>query len=138
MEDKNNFTLTDFDKSLLIYLDIDSIINNESIKSTLTKEFIECLIKFKNIEANIFACYNLFNSPEDGILHNEKYKNCFFVKILEYIQDDKINSLNNLIEKIKEEIDVDKLTKEEYIPYFSLSLSPRVIVAPKSILKFLR
>ena len=120
MEDKHNFTLTDFDKSLLIYLDIDSIINNESIKLNLSKEFIECLIKFKNIEANIFACYNFFDSPEDGILHNEKYKKCFFVKILEYIQDDKIISLNNLIEKIKEEIDVDKLSKEEYILTFVL------------------
>ena len=120
MEDKQNFTLTDFDKSLLIYLDIDSIINNESIKSTLSKEFLECLIKYKNIEANIFACYNFFDSPEDGVLHNEKYKNCFFVKILEHIQDEKINSLNDLIEKIKNEIDVDKLTKEEYILTFVL------------------
>ena len=32
----------------------------------------------------------------------------------------------------------ETMTKYIDIPYFSLSLSPRVIVAPKSILKFLR
>ena len=120
MEDNQNFVLSDFDKSLLIYLDIDSIINNDSIKSTLSKEFIECLIKFKNLEATIFSCYNFLDSKEEGILHNEKYSNCLFVKILNHIQDDKILSLNNLIEKIKEEIDLEKLSKEEYILTFIL------------------
>ena len=120
MEDNKNIILSDFDKSLLIYLDIDSIINNDSIKSNLSKEFIECLIKFKNLEATIFACYNFLDSPENGILYNEKYSNCFFVNILKYIQDDKITSLNNLIEKIKGEIDIEKLSKEEYILTFIL------------------
>ena len=120
MEDNKNFTLSDFDKSLLIYLDIDSIINNDSIKSNLSKEFVECLIKYKNIEATIFACYNFLDSEEDGILHNEKYLNCFFVKILKFIQDDKIENLNKLIETIKEEIDIETLSKEEYILTFIL------------------
>ena len=120
MEDNQNFILSDFDKSLLIHLDIDSIINNDSIKSNLSKEFIECLIKYKNIEATIFACYNFLDSKEDGILNNQKYSNCFFVKILELIQDEKIDNLNKLIEKIKEEIDIEKLTKEEYILTFIL------------------
>ena len=120
MEDNQNFVLSDFDKSLFIYLDIDSIINNNSIKSTLSKEFIECLIKFKNLEATIFSCYNFLDSKEEGILHNEKYSNCLFVKILNHIQDEKILSLNNLIEKIKEEIDLEKISKEEYILTFIL------------------
>ena len=120
MEDNQNFILSDFDKSLLIYLEIDSLVNKDSIKSTLSKEFIECLIKFKSIEATIFSCYNFLDSKEEGILHNEKYSNCFFVKILKYIQDDKILLLNNLIEKIKEEIDLEKLSKEEYILTFIL------------------
>ena len=120
MEDKQNFTLSDFDKSLLIYLDIDSIINNNSIKSNLSQEFIECLNKYKNIEATIFASYNFLDSPEIGIIHNSKLSKCFLVKILKLIQDDKIENLNNLIEKIKEEIDIEKLSKEEYILTFIL------------------
>ena len=120
MEDKKNITISDFDKSLLIYLDIESIINNDSIKSKLSPEFIECLIKFKNIDATIFACYDFLDSPEKGILPNEKFSSCFFVKILKYIQDESIKSLNDLIEKIKEEIDIDKLSKEEYILTFIL------------------
>ena len=120
MEDNQSFSLLDFDKSLLIYLDIDSIINNISIKSLLSKEFIECLIKYKSIEATIFACYNFLDSPEIGILHNEKYSKCLFVKILKLIQDDKIDSLEQLIEKIKEEIDYEKVSKEEYILTFIL------------------
>ena len=47
MEDKVSFTVSDFDKSLLIYLDIESIVNNDSIKNKLSPEFVECLIKFK-------------------------------------------------------------------------------------------
>ena len=120
MEDNNNVTLSDFDKSLLIYLNIDSIINTNSIKSNLSQEFIECLIKYKNIEATIFGCYNYLDSPEIGILHNENNSKCFFVKILNLIQDDKIETLAKLIEKIKEEIDTDKLSKEEYILTFIL------------------
>ena len=120
MEDNNNFILSDFDKSLLIYLDVDSIINTNSIKSNLSQEFIECLIKYKNIEATIFGCYNYLDSPEIGILHNENNSKCFFVKILNLIQDDKIETLAKLIEKIKEEIDTDKLSKEEYILTFIL------------------
>ena len=120
MEDNNNFILSDFDKSLLIYLNIDSIINTNSIKSNLSQEFIECLIKYKNIEATIFGCYNYLDSPEIGILHNENNSKCFFVKILNLIQDDKIVTLAKLIEKIKEEIDTDKLSKEEYILTFIL------------------
>ena len=103
MEDNLNINLSDFDKSLLIYLDIDSIINNDSIKSKLSKEFIECLIKYKNIDATIFACYNFLDSPEIGILHNKELSECFFVKILNHIQDEKINSLKDLIEKINKE-----------------------------------
>ena len=119
MEDKKTITISDFDKSLLIYLDIDLITNNDSIKKNLSSEFIECLLKFKNIESNIFACYNFLDSPETGILTNEKYT-CFFTKILKHIQDESIKSLNDLIEKIKEEIDYDKLSKEEYILTFIL------------------
>ena len=119
MEDKEKIVISDFDKSLLIYLDIESIISNDSIKNKLSKEFIECLTKFKNIDATIFGCYNFLDSPEEGILSSEKF-NCFFTKILKYIQDNKIESLNDLIEKIKEEIDYDKLSKEEYILTFIL------------------
>ena len=119
MEDKKTITISDFDKSLLIYLDIDFITNNDSIKKNLSSQFIECLLKFKNIESNIFACYNFLDSPETGILTNEKYT-CFFTKILKHIQDESIKSLNDLIEKIKEEIDYDKLSKEEYILTFIL------------------
>ena len=119
MEDKNAFNISDFDKSLLIYLDIGFITNNDSIKKNLSIEFIECLLNFKNIESNIFACYNFLDSPETGILNQEKYS-CFFTKILKHIQDEKINSLSDLIEKIKEEIDYDKLSKEEYILTFIL------------------
>ena len=119
MEDKNAFSISDFDKSLLIYLDIEFITNNDSIKKNLSTEFIECLLNFKNIESNIFACYNFLDSPETGILNQEKYS-CFFTKILKHIQDEKINSLSDLIEKIKEEIDYDKLSKEEYILTFIL------------------
>ena len=122
MEDNLNINLSDFDKSLLIYLDIDSIINNDSIKSKLSKEFIECLIKYKNIDATIFACYNFLDSPEIGILHNKELSECFFVKILNHIQDEKIKSLKDLIEKIKEEIDIEKISKEEYILTFILLL----------------
>ena len=119
MEDKKSFTLSDFDKSLLIYLDIESIINNDTIKKNLSSEFVECLIKFKNLDATIFACYNFLDSPEEGILQNQKFL-CFFVKILKIIQDEKIKSLNELLEKIKEEIDYEKLSKEEYILTFIL------------------
>ena len=119
MEDKNTFSISDFDKSLLIYLDIGFITNNDSIRKNLSTEFFGCLVNFKNIESNIFACYNFLDSPETGILNQEKYS-CFFTKILKHIQDEKINSLSDLIEKIKEEIDYDKLSKEEYILTFIL------------------
>ena len=120
MEDKVSFTVSDFDKSLLIYLDIGSIVNNDSIKNKLSPEFVECLIKFKSIDATIFSCYEFLDSPENGILKNEKFTSCFFVKILKHIQDEKIKSLNELIEKIKDDIDYDKLTKEEYVITFIL------------------
>ena len=120
MEDKVSFTVSDFDKSLLIYLDIESIVNNDSIKNKLSPEFVECLIKFKSIDATIFSCYEFLDSPENGILKNEKFTSCFFVKILKHIQDEKIKSLNELIEKIKDDIDYDKLTKEEYVITFIL------------------
>ena len=120
MEDKASFTVSDFDKSLLIYLDIESIINNDSIKNKISPEFVKCLMKFKNIDATIFSCYEFLDSPENGILKIEKFASCFFVKILKHIQDEKIKSLNELIEKIKDDIDYDKLTKEEYIITFIL------------------
>ena len=94
MENKNKIIISDFDKFLLTYFDIESIINNDSIKNKISPEFIECLIIFKNIEATIFACYNFLDSPENGILHNEKLSSCFFVKIIKFIIDDKIKSLN--------------------------------------------
>ena len=119
MEDKKIIPLSDFDKSLLIYLDIDSIIKKDSIKSKISPGFIECLIKFKNIDATIFSCYDFLDSPEKGILSKEEFS-CFFVRILKLIQDEKIKSLNELIEKIKIEIDYDKLSKEEYILTFIL------------------
>ena len=77
MEDKKTVTISDFDKSLLIYLDIESIIKNDSIKNKLSPEFIECLLKFKDIDATIFACYDFLDSPEKGILQNE---NTFKIK----------------------------------------------------------
>ena len=120
MENKNKIIISDFDKFLLTHFDIESIINNDSIKNKISPEFIECLIKFKNIDATIFACYDFLDSPEKGILHNEKLSSCFFVKIIKFIIDDKIKSLKDLIEKIKEEIDYDKLSKEEYILTFIL------------------
>ena len=118
MEDNKNIILSDFDKSLLIYLDIESIINNDSIKTKISPEFVECLIKFRDIDATIFGCYNFLDSPEEGLLSNKKFSNCFFVKILKHIQDEKIKTFKELIEKIKEDMDYDKLSKEEYILTF--------------------
>ena len=119
MEDKK-ISITDFDKSLLIYLDIDSIVNNESIKKTITNEFVECLIRYKNFSASMFGCYEFLDEPTKGILYDEKCK-CVFTKILIHIKDNNFDTLNKLIERIKQEInDSEKLSNEEYILTFVL------------------
>ena len=125
--DNNNIQLksiSDFEQNLLIFLNIDNLINLKNSNELFSEGLIECLKKYKNIESSIFGAYNFLDDPEKGILNNIKTKNCFFVKILNYIQLNELNSLEKLINKIKEELNslINKISIEEIFISFILIL----------------
>ena len=71
-----------FERSILFYLDIDSLLKHFSSNN----EFTTVLNRFKNMTADIFACHNFF----DGLP-----KNCFLSELFEVL----INSLRENINK---------------------------------------
>ena len=106
--------LSDFDKCFLLYLNVDEILNfSKNNENKLSEGILICLNKYKEIQCDIFSGYNFLDDINEGILNNEKTKNCFFIKILNIIQDTQNNNLNSIIEKIKTEIKNDNLLTEE-------------------------
>jgi hypothetical protein len=106
--------LSDFDKCFLLYLNVDEILNfSKNNENKLSEGILICLNKYKEIQCDIFSGYNFLDDINEGILNNEKTKNCFFIKILNIIQDTQNNNLNSIIEKIKTEI----IIKNTYIKF---------------------
>ena len=106
--------LSEFDKCLLLYLNVDEILNSTLVKENkLSEGILICLKKFKEISCGIFSGYDLLDNSENGILKDEKTKNCFFIRILNYIQDPQNDKLNLIIEKIKNDINNDNSLSEE-------------------------
>ena len=126
--ENNNIQLkniSEFEENLLIFLNIDNLINLKNLNELFSEGLIECLKKYKNIESSIFGAYNFLDDPENGILNNNKTKNCLFVKILNYIQLNEYDSLEKLINKIKEELNslTNKISNEEIFITFILILN---------------
>ena len=96
--------ISDFDKCLLQFLDIDKLKSLHNAQALFTEGFIACMDQFKSITSDIFGSYNFLDDPTKGILHNEKTKNSLFAKILYCIQDERNNTLSSLLSVIENEI----------------------------------
>lgn len=109
--------ISDFDKCLLQFLDIDKLKSLHNAQALFTEGFIACMDQYKSITSDIFGSYNFLDDPTKGILHNEKTKNSLFAKILYCIQDERNNTLSSLLSVIENEINAlflnNAITTEE-------------------------
>ena len=80
---------------------MDEILNfSNNNENKLSEGILICLRKYKDIQCGIFSGYNFLDDINEGILNNEKTKNCFFIKMLNIIQDNQNINLYSIIEKL--------------------------------------
>ena len=98
---ENNFN---FEKGLIIFLDIDYLLNLK----IFSEEFSLILLNFKNMTADIFSCHNFFEDfPKKTFLFE------IFEKFQFFDEKTQFDSLENLLKSIKEFVNL-KLENKEY------------------------